>query len=111
MSDADAWKQERFLITLLSILGHDARSRLEHFITAGEAGGGKNRNRRRPATGREALKDLHASEQVSVFLAPLKAAIDERIAEVTSPGIEWLRRTPLLPGFAVEEVLAALQLA
>ena len=48
---------------------------------------------------------------MSSFLAPLKAAIDERLTEISSPGFEWLRRTPLLPGFAVEEVIAALQLA
>ena len=48
---------------------------------------------------------------MSSFLAPLKTAIDERLIEISSPGFEWLRRTPLLPDFAIEEVIIALQLA
>ena len=52
---AEGWRQEHFLIALLSSLEQDFDSRLSYFVAAADAGGGASRNRRRLAAGRELL--------------------------------------------------------
>ena len=44
-------------------------------------------------------------------LVPLREAITERLASVTSAGFVWKRREPLLPGFDIESIAAAFEAA
>ena len=117
---AEGWRQEHFLIALLSSLEHDFDSRLSYFVAAADAGGGASRNRRRLAAGRELLKDvgdaldvafLNLPERRSRTLVPLRSAVEERLATVTAAGFVWKRREPLLPGFSVEAIAAAFEAA
>ena len=89
-------------------------------MSAADAGGGTSRNRRRLAAGRELLKDIgdaldisfhHLPEQRSRVLIPLREAISERLATVTSAGFVWKRREPLLPDFDIESIAAAFESA
>ena len=116
---AEGWRQEHFLIALLSSLEHDFDSRLSYFVAA-DAGGGASRNRRRLAAGRELLKDvgdaldialLNLPEQRSRVLEPLRVAVTERLATVTAAGFVWKRREPLLPDFNIEAIAAAFESA
>ena len=102
--------------TLLSSLERGFDSRLSYFAQAADAGGGTSRNRRRLAAGRELLKDIGEAldisfhrlpEQRTRVLIPLREAITERLASVTSAGFVWKRREPLLPGFDIESIAAA----
>ena len=114
----ESWRQERYLIALLSTLEQDFDSRLSYFVSAADAGGGASRNRRRLAAGRELLKDvgealdiafLNLSEQRSRVLVPLREAVSDRLATVTAEGFIWKRREPLLPGFDVGSIAAAFE--
>ena len=116
----ESWRQERFLITLLSTLEQDFDSRLSYFVSAADAGGGTSRNRRRLAAGRELLKDIgdaldisfhRLPEQRTRVLIPLREAISERLATVTSARFVWKRREPLLPDFDIESIAAAFESA
>ena len=116
----ESWKQERYLSTLLSSLERDFDSRLSYFVQAADAGGGTSRNRRRLAAGRELLKDIGEAldisfhrlpEQRTRVLIPLREAISERLATVTSAGFIWKRREPLLPDFDIESIAAAFEAA
>ena len=110
----ESWKQERYFSTLL-----DFDSRLSYFLQAADAG----RNRRRLAAGRELLKDIGEALDISFHrlpeertrvLIPLREAISERLATVTSAasaGFVWKRREPLLPGFDIESIAAAFEAA
>ena len=117
---AEGWRQEHFLIALLSSLEHDFDSRLSYFVAAADAGGGASRNRRCLAAGRELLKDvgdaldiafLNLPEQRSRILEPLRVAVTERLATVTAAGFVWKRREPLLPDFNIEAIAAAFESA
>ena len=114
----ESWRQERYLIALLSTLEQDFDSRLSYFVSAADAGGGASRNRRRLAAGRELLKDvgealdiafLNLSEQRSRALVPLREAVSDRLATVTAEGFIWKRREPLLPGFDIGSIAAAFE--
>ena len=115
----ESWRQERYLIALLSTLEQDFDSRLSYFVSAADAGGGASRNRRRLAAGRELLKDvgeayldiafLNLSEQRSRVLVPLREAVSDRLATVTAEGFIWKRREPLLPGFDIGSIAAAFE--
>ena len=110
----ESWKQERYLSTLLSSLERDFDSRLSYFVQAADAGGSTSRNRRRLAAGRELLKDIGEAllpEQRTRMLVPLREAIAERLASVTSAGFVWKRREPLLPGFDIGSIAAAFEAA
>ena len=117
---AEGWRQEHFLIALLSSLEHDFDSRLSYFVAAADAGGGASRNRRRLAAGRELLKDvgdaldiafLNPPEQRSRILEPLRVAVTARLATVTATGFIWKRREPLLPDFNIKAIAAAFESA
>ena len=119
MSD-ESWKQERYLSTQLTSLERDFESRLSYFVQAADAGGGTSRNRRRLAAGRELLKYIGEAldisfhrlpEQRTRVLIPLREAISERLATVTSAGFIWKRREPLLPDFDIESIAAAFEAA
>ena len=114
----ESWRQERYLIALLSTLEQDLDSRLSYFVSAADAGGGASRNRRRLAAGRELLKDvgealdiafLNLSEQRSRVLVPLREAVSDRLATVTAEGFIWKGREPLLPGFDIGSIAAAFE--
>ena len=116
----ESWRQERYLSTLLTSLERDFDSRLSYFVAAADAGGGTSRNRRRLAAGRELLKDIgevldisfhQLPEQRTRVLIPLREAISERLATVTTAGFVWQRREPLLPGFDIETVAATFESA
>ena len=116
----ESWRQERFLVALLSTLEQDFDSRLSYFVSAADAGGGASRNRRRLAAGRELLKDvgdaldiafLNLPEHRTRVLIPLREAITERLTTVTSAGFVWKRREPLLPDFDIEPIAAAFESA
>ena len=116
----ESWRQERYLSTLLSSLERDFDSRLSYFVSAADAGGGTSRNRRRLAAGRELLKDVGEAldisfhrlpEQRTRVLIPLREAISERLATVTSAGFVWKRREPLPPDFDIESIAAAFESA
>ena len=99
----ESWKQERYLSTLLSSLERDCDSRLSYSVQAVDSGGGTSRNRRRLAAGRELLKDIGEALDISFHrlpehrarvLVPLREAITERLATVTSVRLEKAGATP-----------------
>ena len=114
----DSFAHERALISLLARLNIDFEGRISQFIAARQAGGGANRNRRRLAAGREALRGLdqaldiailHTEERLANILIPLREAVAARIAVITAPGFTWFRTDPLLPDFNIEDVAFAFE--
>ncbi|OLP89954.1 hypothetical protein AK812_SmicGene28530 [Symbiodinium microadriaticum] len=114
----DSFAHERALITLLARLNLDFEGRITQFIAARQAGGGANRNRRRRAAGREALRDLdqalgiailHTEERLANILIPLREAVAARLVVIEAPGFTWYRTDPLLPDFNIEDVAFAFE--
>ena len=114
----DSFAHERALISLLAHLNFDFEGRISQFIAAREAGGGANRNRRRRAAGREALRDLdqaldiavlHTEERLANILIPVREAVAARLAVVAAPGFTCFRTDPLLPDFNIEDVAFAFE--
>lgn len=114
----DSFAHERALISLLARLNLDFEGRISQFIAARQAGGGANRNRRRLAAGREALRGLeqaldiavlHTEERLANILIPLREAVAARLVQITAPGFTWFRTDPLLPDFNIEDVAFAFE--
>ncbi|CAE7437122.1 unnamed protein product, partial [Symbiodinium pilosum] len=105
-----SWRQERFLVTHLSLLEVDFDSRLSYFVQAAEASSGVSRNRRKLSAGRELLKDVTQAHSIAIESLFVQQRWERRAAlialkeAVESIGLTWLRKEPLLPGVDIEDL-------